>query len=191
MVGILEQNNEIWGLVQSKAEDDLPRPARQLHGPEHGKINRITEDQIELTELIPDGVGGLHRETCHPGARGDRGERKNDEDCDCVESRLTMGSVGLAPCSASWALIATAVGARRQHAAGHQLFRLCRQQAADRADDRGASGRAAQLHTDNPARIALDFADTQSGLNNKNIAVGVGLVRSINAVEAATAPAWS
>jgi len=38
--------------------------------------------------------------------------------------------------------------------------------------------------TDNPARIALDFADTQSGLSSKNIAVGVGMVRSISAVEA-------
>jgi type IV pilus assembly protein PilQ len=38
--------------------------------------------------------------------------------------------------------------------------------------------------TDNPARIALDFADTQSGLASKNIAVGVGMVRSISAVEA-------
>jgi type IV pilus assembly protein PilP len=27
-------------------------------GQNHGKINRITEDQIELTELIPDGIGG-------------------------------------------------------------------------------------------------------------------------------------
>jgi type IV pilus assembly protein PilQ len=38
--------------------------------------------------------------------------------------------------------------------------------------------------TDNPARIALDLADTQSALSSKNIAVGVGMVRSISAVEA-------
>ncbi len=37
--------------------------------------------------------------------------------------------------------------------------------------------------TDNPARIAVDLPDTQSGLETKNIPVGVGMVRSINAVE--------
>jgi len=37
---------------------------------------------------------------------------------------------------------------------------------------------------DNPARIALDFPGTTSKLRDKNISVGVGLARSINAVEA-------
>ena len=37
---------------------------------------------------------------------------------------------------------------------------------------------------DNPARIALDLPGTTSNLQNKNINVGVGLARSINAVEA-------
>jgi type IV pilus assembly protein PilQ len=37
---------------------------------------------------------------------------------------------------------------------------------------------------DNPARIALDLPGTSSALQNKNIDVGVGLARSINAVEA-------
>lgn len=37
---------------------------------------------------------------------------------------------------------------------------------------------------DNPARIALDLPGTTSKLQNKNINVGVGLARSINAIEA-------
>ncbi len=37
---------------------------------------------------------------------------------------------------------------------------------------------------DNPARIALDLPGTKSNLQNKNIDVGVGLARNINAVEA-------
>jgi len=37
---------------------------------------------------------------------------------------------------------------------------------------------------DNPARIALDFPGTTSNLQNKSINVGVGLARSINAIEA-------
>ena len=37
---------------------------------------------------------------------------------------------------------------------------------------------------DNPARIALDFPGTTSSLREKNINVGVGLARSINAIEA-------
>ena len=37
---------------------------------------------------------------------------------------------------------------------------------------------------DNPARIALDFPGTTSNLENKSINVGVGLARSINAIEA-------
>lgn len=58
MVGILEQNNEIWGLVQSKEKTIYRVQPDNFMGQNHGKINRITEDQIELTELIPDGIGG-------------------------------------------------------------------------------------------------------------------------------------
>ncbi len=58
MVGILEQNNEIWGLVQSKEKTIYRVQPNNFVGQNHGKINRITEDQIELTELIPDGLGG-------------------------------------------------------------------------------------------------------------------------------------
>jgi type IV pilus assembly protein PilP len=58
MVGILEQYNEIWGLVQSKEKTIYRVQPNNYMGQNHGKINRITEDQIELTELIPDGIGG-------------------------------------------------------------------------------------------------------------------------------------
>ncbi len=39
------------------------------------------------------------------------------------------------------------------------------------------------FETENPARIGLDFAATQSGLDRKTIPVGVGAVRSVNVVE--------
>jgi type IV pilus assembly protein PilP len=58
MVGILEQYNEIWGLVQSKEKTIYRVQPNNYMGQNHGRINRITEDQIELTELIPDGIGG-------------------------------------------------------------------------------------------------------------------------------------
>ncbi len=38
--------------------------------------------------------------------------------------------------------------------------------------------------TDNPSRIAVDFQSTKSGSVNKSQAVGIGMVRSINTIEA-------
>lgn len=42
----------------------------------------------------------------------------------------------------------------------------------------------AVFHTDNPARIALDFAAVSNGLGSKAIPVDTGVARNINAVEA-------
>jgi type IV pilus assembly protein PilP len=58
MVGILEQDNETWGLVQSKEKTIYRVQPDNYVGQNHGKISRITEESIELTELIPDGIGG-------------------------------------------------------------------------------------------------------------------------------------
>ena len=38
--------------------------------------------------------------------------------------------------------------------------------------------------TDHPARIAIDLPDTQSGLQSKTKAIGVGVARSVTAIEA-------
>ena len=98
--------------------------------------------------------------------------------------RLTMGSAGLGALFGLWALIAPqwALAANTLQDISYSALpgnklQIVLTTAAPPAEP-------LSFTTDNPARIALDFADTQSGLNNKNIAVGVGLVRSINAVEA-------
>jgi type IV pilus assembly protein PilQ len=39
------------------------------------------------------------------------------------------------------------------------------------------------FETENPSRIGLDFASTQSGLDRKTVPVGIGAVRSVNVVE--------
>lgn len=76
MVGILEQNNEIWGLVQSKEKTIYRVQPNNYIGQNHGKINRITEDQIELTELIPDGIGGYIERRATLALAGTEGSAK-------------------------------------------------------------------------------------------------------------------
>jgi type IV pilus assembly protein PilP len=58
MVGTLEQEETTWGLV--KTSDGTIHRVRQGNylGRNHGRIVRINEDQIELTELVPNGRGG-------------------------------------------------------------------------------------------------------------------------------------
>jgi type IV pilus assembly protein PilP len=58
MVGTLEQNEETWALVQSKDKTIYRVQAGNHLGQNDGRITRITEEKIELTELIPDGSGG-------------------------------------------------------------------------------------------------------------------------------------
>jgi type IV pilus assembly protein PilP len=58
MVGTLEQNDETWALVQSKDKTIYRVQSGNHMGQNDGRITRITEEKIELTELIPDGAGG-------------------------------------------------------------------------------------------------------------------------------------
>ena len=76
MVGILEQNNEIWGLVQSKEKTIYRVQPDNYMGQNHGKINRITEEQIELTELIPDGIGGYIERRATLALAGTEGSKR-------------------------------------------------------------------------------------------------------------------
>jgi type IV pilus assembly protein PilP len=57
MVGTLEQFGEVWALVRM-IDGTIHRvqPGNYL-GHNHGKINRISENRVELTEIIPDGLG--------------------------------------------------------------------------------------------------------------------------------------
>ena len=58
MVGILEQSGERWALI--KAQDGtLYRTKKGRYiGQDNGRITRITETSVELTEIVPDGLGG-------------------------------------------------------------------------------------------------------------------------------------
>lgn len=58
MVGILEQLGVTWGLVKT-SEGTIHRiKTGNYMGQNHGRIIQITEDRIELTEIVQDGMGG-------------------------------------------------------------------------------------------------------------------------------------
>jgi type IV pilus assembly protein PilQ len=98
--------------------------------------------------------------------------------------RFTVGSVGLGALLGLWALIAPqwALAANTLQDISYSAISGNKLQIV--LTTAAPAAEPLSFTTDNPARIALDFADTQSGLSSKNIAVGVGMVRSISAVEA-------
>jgi type IV pilus assembly protein PilP len=58
MVGTLEQHEETWALIND-TEGTIHRvQPGNYAGQNHGKISRVTEYEIKLTEIIPDGIGG-------------------------------------------------------------------------------------------------------------------------------------
>jgi len=58
MVGTLEQEGDIWGLVQTQDGTIHRVRSGNYMGLNHGRIVRIGEDKIELSELLQDGAGG-------------------------------------------------------------------------------------------------------------------------------------
>ncbi len=58
MVGTVEQHEDLWALVRTQ-ENTLfrVRPGNYM-GMNHGQITLITEDRVELTEIVRDGLGG-------------------------------------------------------------------------------------------------------------------------------------
>lgn len=58
MVGILEQSGVTWGLVKTKEGTIHRVKTGNYMGQNHGRITEITEDKIELTEIVPNGTGG-------------------------------------------------------------------------------------------------------------------------------------
>ena len=76
MVGVLEQYNETWGLVQSKEKTIYRVQPDNYMGQNHGKITRINEESIELTELIPDGIGGYIERQAKLDLAGNEGSAK-------------------------------------------------------------------------------------------------------------------
>ena len=74
---------------------------------------------------------------------------------------------------------------RRAHLGRGELYHLTRQRGAGAIRAFRASGKPPRAFTiDNPARIALDFADTGLNLADRHRAIGVGPAQSVSAVEA-------
>ena len=63
MVGILEQDQNTWGLVRAP-DGTIHRVLAGNHiGQNYGEITRIIEERISIYEIVPDGLGGwLERE---------------------------------------------------------------------------------------------------------------------------------
>ncbi len=58
MVGTLQQNETTWGLVKTREGIIYRVKAGNYMGQNHGQITQITEDKIDLTEIIPNHSGG-------------------------------------------------------------------------------------------------------------------------------------
>jgi type IV pilus assembly protein PilP len=58
MVGTLEQDGMMWGLVQTQDGTIHRVKTGNYMGLNYGRIVRISEDKIELSELLQDGAGG-------------------------------------------------------------------------------------------------------------------------------------
>ena len=58
MVGILKQRTSSWALVQDKDGTIHRVQPGNYAGENHGKITAISENEINLVELIPDGISG-------------------------------------------------------------------------------------------------------------------------------------
>ncbi len=58
MVGILEQNNEQWGLIKDPQNTVHRIQVGHYMGKNEGRITEINESAVFLVEIIPDGIGG-------------------------------------------------------------------------------------------------------------------------------------
>jgi type IV pilus assembly protein PilP len=58
MVGILEQNDQLWGLIKDPQNLVHCVQVGNYMGQSEGRILEITESAISLVEIVPDGIGG-------------------------------------------------------------------------------------------------------------------------------------
>jgi type IV pilus assembly protein PilP len=58
MVGTLERQQNSWALVRMSDSTIHRVQPGNFMGQNHGKIVQITESELELTEIVPDGLGG-------------------------------------------------------------------------------------------------------------------------------------
>ena len=59
MVGTVDLNDIFWGLVKTKDRTIYRIKVGNYMGQNHGQITSISEDKIELTEIIPKKPGGF------------------------------------------------------------------------------------------------------------------------------------
>lgn len=62
MVGTLEQDEQTWGLVKTTDGTIHRVAAGNYMGQNDGRVTRISEEKIELIELVPTGSGFLEKE---------------------------------------------------------------------------------------------------------------------------------
>lgn len=58
MVGIIEQNQQQWGLIKDPQNVVHRVLVGNYMGENEGRIREITESAISLVEIVPDGIGG-------------------------------------------------------------------------------------------------------------------------------------
>jgi len=58
MVGILEQNDQLWGLIKDPKNIVHRVQLGHYMGQSEGRIIEINESAISLIEIVPDGIGG-------------------------------------------------------------------------------------------------------------------------------------
>ncbi len=63
MVGILEQNEDMWGLVKDPNNVVHRVQVGNYAGQNEGQIISVSESQIDIIEIIPDGLGGYVERT--------------------------------------------------------------------------------------------------------------------------------
>lgn len=63
MVGILKQRTSSWALVQDKDGTIHRVQPGNYAGQNHGEITKISENEINLVELVPDGISGWIKRT--------------------------------------------------------------------------------------------------------------------------------
>ena len=58
MVGILEQNDQLWGLIKDPQNIVHRVQVGNYMGQSEGRIIEISESAVHLVEIVPDGIGG-------------------------------------------------------------------------------------------------------------------------------------
>jgi type IV pilus assembly protein PilP len=58
MVGVLKREGEVWALIRDETNNINRVTVGNYLGRNHGRINAITDTQIDVVEIVPTGDGG-------------------------------------------------------------------------------------------------------------------------------------